>query len=352
MSNSFDREKDRTSAIVEKLGNYFGHCELHSINRTDAAIVHGDHFCLILEVKCEVGMGGCDSYMELVAYYVQNIKEKHIRSSATPCFLIEIVGTHMAVYGAVFLSRSGACVDRLTPCLWITFQPYNRLAMEELAKTFKALKSAVVHLQTYYRELTEDGTCTFPFFKSFVFNSEKYEITYVDYIKDHVLRGVTRNAQNVIVKFVEHQYGKEAHQLLEEKGFAPKLLFCEKVTSRFHMVVMEELKDAYSLGRYISCFPQKNILFLKERCQQALRILHSNNFCHGDFRENNILVIPSSNGISPDIKVIDFDWSGKTHIGTYPSFMNHHDLEWHETASDGKCLQPEHDTYWLDKTFR
>ena len=50
------------------------------------------------------------------------------------------------------------CVDRLTPCYWLTFQPHNHLAVEKLAKTCKALKVALNHLESYYSSFTDADT--------------------------------------------------------------------------------------------------------------------------------------------------------------------------------------------------
>ena len=95
---------------------------------------------------------------------------------------------------------------------------------------------------------------------------------------------------NVIVKFVK-RYSKEAHGILERMDLAPKVLCCKKATSRFYMVVMEDLANAQQLGSYINNEnPIEHKRFLLEQCEKALRELHINHYYHGDFRGNNILV--------------------------------------------------------------
>ena len=64
MSSYFRMEPPRKNVMKEQLGN--------SIDNADGAIttVLGNA-CLVLQVKNEVGIGGSDSFMQLVAYYVQ-----------------------------------------------------------------------------------------------------------------------------------------------------------------------------------------------------------------------------------------------------------------------------------------
>ena len=355
MSSHFSAETERNEEIKETLGEYLKGEQLHSVDNTDGAVVCKNYPCLILETKNEVGVGGCDSYLELVDYYIKLLPKSIHPGCPAPCFLIEIIGVHMAIYGAVYTDT--VCVDRLTPCLWLAFQPHNHLAMEKVAKTFKALKGALNRLESYYSSFSDadayqdEVQTVYPVFKTFTDEQNNtHEITYSSKLKDHVFRGKTTdtNVTNVIVKFVE-QYSKEAHGILERVDLAPKLLCCQKATSRFYMVVMEDLANAQQLGSYIQ--NNENLIeckrFLLKQCEEALKELHTNRYCHGDFRGNNILVVPSNNAIGMDIRVIDFDWSGKADEDTYPYFMNHFDLRWHETASDGEVLKPEHDSYWL-----
>ena len=95
----------------------------------------------------------------------------------------------------------------------------------------------------------------------------------------------------MVVRFVE-RYGTEVHKFCERKGFAPKLLGVEHVTSRYHMVVMEEVQVATTLHEYVKNGGNK--IWAYQQCATVLTELHRQNFCHGDFRSNNILVIGDS----------------------------------------------------------
>lgn len=48
------------------------------------------------------------------------------------------------------------------------------------------------------------------------------------------------------------------------------------------------------------------------------------------------------------IKVIDFDWSGKCGVTKYPYFMNHFQIEWPPGASDNLIIKKEHDLWWVE----
>ncbi len=62
----------------------------------DAAIIYKGGVAAIFETKNEAGTGGCDSYLETVANYVKTMNPRIQAKSSAPCFLIEIVGTHLA----------------------------------------------------------------------------------------------------------------------------------------------------------------------------------------------------------------------------------------------------------------
>ena len=46
---------------------------------------------------------------------------------------------------------------------------------------------------------------------------------------------------------------------------------------------------------------------LKSHCSEALKVLHKEGYCYGDFRANNILVRCGKSMTSPPIGIIDFD---------------------------------------------
>ena len=101
-------------------------------------------------------------------------------------------------------------------------------------------------------------------------------------------RAKTGQGREVVVKFT-HTYCPEAHTTLAEKNYAPQLLFCDDVTSRYKMVVMEYLDQAIQMDTFMQERPERSAHVL-EQCESALCELHGAQYCHGDFREANILV--------------------------------------------------------------
>ena len=62
--------------------------------------------------KNEVGSGGCDLFMDAVAYYHKNVDRRIIQTSNAPCSIVEIVGPQLAIAGAVM--SDSILVDRKT----------------------------------------------------------------------------------------------------------------------------------------------------------------------------------------------------------------------------------------------
>lgn len=81
-----------------------------------------------VEAKNEVGVGGADSYVKCIGYYIASLKRRYINLWSGPCFI-------MASF--YHLGRDKLYIDRLVPLLWFT---QNKTAMEEVARTLKALK--------------------------------------------------------------------------------------------------------------------------------------------------------------------------------------------------------------------
>jgi len=53
-----------------------------------------------------------------------------------------------------------------------------------------------------------------------------------------------------------------------------------------------------------------------------------------------------------NLKLIDFEWSGKVGSARYSHFMNHVDIKWPDGVGDGKLDIKEHDIDMLERTFK
>ncbi len=161
---------------------------------------------------------------------------------------------------------------------------------------------------------------------------------YLKQIKMHMFKCTTQNHGNCVVKFVE-RYCEDAHKAMFDAGYAPKVVNVGS-HGRFKVITMKEIEDALTVDNYVAQNPTECNRILLD-CSEALNFLHSKDYCHGDFRPQNILVSSSS-----DIKIIDFDWAGKS--AKYPLFMNHASIKGPNGVEDGKDITKEHDLYWLE----
>ena len=336
MAQSYQTEKDRMLMVRNKLGYYFeDNYDIRCINNMDGAIFVKSSPIMIVEGKNEVGSGGCDSFMEAVAYYHKNADREIILTSNAPCFIVEIVCPQLAIAGAV-LSDS-ILVDRLIPSLWCVPQPYDRGTMIRIARCLKSLKNAIRQpKQDCQKQLKQPR---FPFF------TWDGNMEYVQEIKHNLfLCKLKAEKEKVVVKFVE-EYAIIVHEFMAARGYAPSIKKYEKVTSRYHALVMEYIESGVPLTVYDLKDSEKE--HLKNELVKIVEEMHGGGFCHGDLRSNNILVLPPSE--SQRLMVVDFDWAGKIDEQRYPYFMNHAEIEWPPNASDNEKILREHDLYWVEK---
>ena len=341
MSKYYAHEDNRRNTFHEIMNSY-----LRPLNITRTAISAKNYYpdgciilnldgemvvALILEVRNEVGMGQADSLMEAVGYYFHYNPDMKL----LPCFLIELVGPHIGIYGAVTVAGK-IQIDKLSLTHWLCFQPKDRVAMLQIAKMFKALKKV---LQGNFFQVSKQ--CNFPL----TFDPN---IAFTEEIKPHTFRAVYKNT-NVIVKFVE-SYGEAVHKFCAKENIAPKLLMCKQATSRFKIVVMEEVKNGKPLYDCIRENKQRAKALFKGKCLEVLKKMHKGGYCHGDFRSNNLLVVE---GNDDDVKlyIIDFDWAGEAGVAKYPYFMNHFQITWPDGACDGELITFDHDTHFANTMF-
>jgi len=145
MSKHYQYEKDRRDAFLGAMNDYLNPLEVERcfVPSTDYTMdgciklnLNGERvITLILEVKAEVGRGGAESIFEAVGYYWHCNPEKKL----LPCFIVELVGPHLGIYGAVTVSGK-IQVDQLSVTHWLCCQPKNQGIMLQIAKLFKALK--------------------------------------------------------------------------------------------------------------------------------------------------------------------------------------------------------------------
>ena len=332
-----DQECNREKNFKRILEPYLGHSFSVGQQGIDMCVLPGP--CLIIETKREIGATDCETLTQAVGYYVLQLDENKC-TSPRPCFIIELVGPHLIISGVVI--GKNVTIDRLTRPIWLVVQPTNISEMINIARVLKSLRKAIHELVLYYNNLSSDKYDGYPVFKTFQKDEKKHKIQYIEEIKPHVFRGKI-NENRIIIKFTE-RYGEDVHLELSQHGYAPKLLYFQRFEqTHLFVVVMEEVIGSQHIGDYLKkCSPGEREQIIS-KCEEALKIMSAQNYCHGDFRSSNILV---DNNV--DIKVIDFDWAGVEGQTKYPYFMNHVNIEWPVSATDGAAIKMTHDQYWLN----
>ncbi|CAH1768967.1 14919_t:CDS:2, partial [Entrophospora sp. SA101] len=148
---------------------------------------------LNLEVKPEIGMGNGCAYVQSTVYYVEFIKKftnsPAISQSQFPVFLVYLVGPYMGVAGAVFMGKP-VC-EPLTPVMPLFYLPHHEKIILETAYVVKALKMALINLETFYDQLSQHSEIirthqpSFPCFNKANIGESIANITYVKRVENH-----------------------------------------------------------------------------------------------------------------------------------------------------------------------
>ncbi len=223
--------------------------------------------------------------------------------------------------------------------------------LEKLVCFWRAVKTVISSLIAYYTGLgTSVPTRAFT---QLVYPSVCPEVTFTAAIKRNVFRGNLADGQAVIVKIVP-RYGQAAHVICQQ--YAPTLLACREVPGTyFWVVIMSDLtatkEGTRTLDEFLTSAKHAEKEIVHQQCRAALVLLHQENFVHGDFRTCNILVFRENGAMAPRIALIDFDWSEKEGIASYPFFLNRADIIWPAHAHPRGKIQKEHDLAWLEVAF-
>ncbi|KAK7677279.1 hypothetical protein QCA50_019780 [Cerrena zonata] len=309
------------------------------------------------EEKPELGSGGEGSVQgsfSYLKYWADKPQERLTKSSFCPSFIVSIAGPWIVISGAIFTSR--VIVQRLTDYLWLG---HARMIDDEhtirIARVFYALHNTLNRLRDYYDgQLPGPKARFFPLATSYFDEATRKEIEfqYLKPLKSADPSCTTFLAQTgeeslIVVKFVE-RYGREVHNLLASKGYAPKLLYCGDVwrtgpeqrgCGQRMMVVMEFVRG-------VALDAEKAASVLKP-LEDVLDLMKQHNMVHGDLRMPNILIENESG----DVKIIDFDWAGMENIARYPLHLSP-DIAWPDGAADYSYIQSNHDIEMVGKLFK
>ena len=271
--------------------------------------------CVIVEVKKESNSAGAESYSQAVAYYVQTLSLhewrgcKPIEQCPAPGYLIELVGPHLFISGAVY--GKYVFVDRLVDPVWLV--PQNQKAMIRIARIFKALKDAIRIISRYYIVPPQIHKPRYPTVTLHEVYNEKAEITitYTKRIQANMFEGTAPDLGNLIIHFVEN-YNRDVHNLMHKNDLAPEILkYAKAKETRYMAIIMKRIDGARytSFADYLKTGPdrsQKEAIF--KECEKALATMHREGLCHGNFTHESILIQQQKQG---KIFVVNFQFSGK-----------------------------------------
>ena len=295
--------------------------------------------CVILEVKNESGQGGgSDSYAQAIAYYVKTLEDKPVGRCPAPAFLLELVGPHLFISGAVY--GKYVFVDRLVDPVWLV-PDQKEEAMIRIARIFKVLKEAIGRIQLYYALKNHVSQPRFPIFQSFNEGNIQYEKA----IKRHTFKGTLtyhdETSEPVFVTFVK-RYSHETHELMVRHRHAPRLIHHERVRyTQYTAIVMEYIPDVMPLDEFLLSEEDEEDR-ISTCCTEALKVMHDNGFCHGKISSKSIL--GKVQGDNVQIFIVNYKWAGIQGVATYPLSA---DIP--EGVQPGEFITQEHDEEQLDE---
>ncbi|KAH9021872.1 hypothetical protein EDB84DRAFT_519240 [Lactarius hengduanensis] len=270
-----------------------------------------------------------------------------IRQSAAAQHSWLLLGARgLGVLGGVFTDRF--IVQPLTGMSWMALSKREEdNQVYHFARVLAALRNCLVKLQTFYRALEGPSTFIankphpryFPYPTSFTaedgtstrfryLTSLEEDPACVSYLAEiHSEPSTTRDSDpvKVVVKFVS-RYGKEVHEFLARKGWAPTLRYCGPLPETELCSVFPGPTQSVPSGlRGIftgptQCAPPATQMIVMDyidalpntppdvrgQIQTILTLLHAEGYVFGDLRKPNILFDAYGK-----VKLIDFDWCGR-----------------------------------------
>ncbi|CAG8635390.1 801_t:CDS:2, partial [Ambispora gerdemannii] len=291
MAKFDEKEEDRQYVTNKLLKEYLDHpVEILTIKRknsdnslkgahTDGTIFHSKYRGANFEYKCNNCNFGASPYLENYSYYLVFCKEQENSPSFCvtnfPCFLVTIAGSYFSISGAVLAD-----------------QKHDEM-MLSISRTFRALKKSLQILDQYYAQV------------------------------DYLVQNISQTDHPIHPSFPEVIIDNKSYTNIE---YAPKVLASLIIPGNWCLVYMEYLDNYLMLHRISLNLNDQERNCLKEKIEKAVEYLHNLGHVHGDLREGNILVSRLEDN-DFDVKLINFEWSGKASSACYSHFMNHKNIQ-------------------------
>ncbi|KAI0250721.1 hypothetical protein BJV78DRAFT_530877 [Lactifluus subvellereus] len=301
---------------------------------------------VFIELKREVGEGGCDSTsqvsLSMRRSWIHETRKALREKCCCPTFLVAAGGAWLTVMGSVFTDKF--IVQRLTDARWMALsstEEDDRVYYN--ARVFIALRECLAKLEKFYNGLKSPPLFPdkphprfFPHITSFPTGDAHHTTTHFQYLKSleddpacvTYLAEITGHGQGdttppateggdkVVVKFVA-SYGVKVHEFLAQRGWAPVLRyygpcplretglsndFPEPARCVLPGLHLPSPMDIVVMDYIYSQSPPKDALL---QIENVLAVLHAEGYVFGDLRQPNILFDTGG------VKFIDFNWSGK-----------------------------------------
>ncbi|KAJ2932632.1 hypothetical protein H1R20_g4445, partial [Candolleomyces eurysporus] len=306
---------------------------------------------LVLELKNELGDGECDPSTQaghsMRCTWIQKDDRKRVRDRCCcPTFLLAGGGPWITVMGAVITDK--VIVQRLTDMMWLAESSTEEAGrVYRAARVFSALRLSLHKLKEYYEGIAENDKIPplidsshprfYPYPTHYIdrLTSEKVEFTYVKPLEQSddcvtFLAQANIARDSLVVKFVS-RYGVEVHDLLAEKGHAPRLRYHGSLDDDKGEELLSEQPDSALEGGIgqppdgLFVGPLKMVVmdFIttppktfqpsgphRRQVEDVLCLLHRAGYVFGDLRSQNVLI-----DIQGKVKFIDFNWTGRYNVG-------------------------------------
>lgn len=378
-------EKTYREQLTRLLTDYLGNAirvEQCTENDSDVDVTILSSSCsrqiALIEIKAEPGSGG-DPFYQSLMYYSMIVLEDDRNFFPFPMLIIELVGPLIRFGCASFNSK--VIWEPATTFLHL-FHLDNSKYLEQLARTFHAVKVCLSDLDAYYQQRSNkiDTPVDRPDNLDIPYSLlEKYStknITKLGKTGDvdvNFFYLVKKDGEGTrLVKFCQ-QYNSLVHETWAAENLAPECFCSENLPGRWVVVEMKFLDnsegwftlESWNPNRDRDRFPAREKSFelslaewtvLEEKVFSALEKAHNlqvpfpgrdeKRSVHGDVRLCNVMY----NRSSDLVYFIDFDWAEPHGIGRYPGFLSQ-SVNWPEGVGSHRLMEQQHDLELLKMEF-
>ncbi|KAG7094625.1 hypothetical protein E1B28_005449 [Marasmius oreades] len=334
--------------------------------------------CVIAEIKGELGSTGADPSVQasfsFARFYCQPQRDPITDHSNCPTFILGIAGPWLVIMGGILTTRP--IIQRLSDYMWLgNSRVLDEDQVRRVARNLYALRRATNALEEYWDSFVRpchvkgcEHPRFFPSFDSFTdIHTHTHETVKFAYVKaleegpscvtflakkllaDNNLDsgdGDDRSS-HIVIKFVR-RYNKEAHVMMSQRGFAPKLLGYRPLGEEnpgygdLVLLAMEYVKGETLSDRYWGDVIPAQV---RQGVKEAIQVLNDAGYIFADLRRPN-LIFRECDG---KVQLIDFDWVCRVGEGMRYPFHLSYDHRTRSGARDNDVITLEHQETMLEE---